>query len=90
MEIINDFDKFKKLSLLVESVEYNKVIYKRHKNPDGSIGGFVAITAKVEKSVFIEIGRFISHLIFSQELMNVETYYQLLISLDLWQLLDLT
>ena len=53
---INSWDEFNKvrLDIKITEIELEGITYKRHINPDNSIGGFVAITAKVEKTVFIE------------------------------------
>ena len=59
---INSWDEFNKIKLntKIMEVEIENRIFKRHINPDGSIGGFVEKTAKIAKTCFIEFSARVS------------------------------
>ena len=47
MKTLKFCSEFKTLSMRIKQVKYNGVIYKRHKNPDGTLGGWVGENALV-------------------------------------------
>ena len=53
MKEINNWSEAKGLSPKVKQVKWDNVIYTRHKNPNGSVGGFVAKTARVATSAWV-------------------------------------
>lgn len=52
-DILNAVFTLRGLSVLRREAEVDGVTYRRHHNPDGSIGGWVAGTAQVPRTVHV-------------------------------------